>query len=76
VVGAVVGEFVGSRTGLGYLMLAATGNFDTPLVFACVVVLTVLGVGLFYTIELAERFLGRWNRLTAQRTEDVGSFGM
>jgi NitT/TauT family transport system permease protein len=78
VVGAVVGEFVGSRNGLGYLMLAATGNFDTPLVFACVVLLTVMGVTLFYAIELAEKFLGRFNRLTAQdlAEEPVGSFGM
>jgi NitT/TauT family transport system permease protein len=78
VVGAVVGEFVGSRTGLGYYMLAATGNFDTPLVFACVVLLTLLGIVLFYVIALAERFLGRWNRLTAaNRGADVaGNYGM
>lgn len=78
VVGAVVGEFVGSRTGLGYYMLAATGNFDTPLVFACVVVLTVMGVSLFYLIEIVEKSLGRWNRLAASANSDefVGSFGM
>lgn len=62
VVGAVVGEFVGSRSGLGYLMLAATGNFDTPLVFACVVMLTLMGIVLFYSVGLVERLLGRWNR--------------
>jgi NitT/TauT family transport system permease protein len=78
VVGAVVGEFVGSRTGLGYYMLTATGNFDTPLVFACVVVLTLMGVSLFYAIELAEKSLGRWNRLAlnSQADEPVGAFGM
>jgi NitT/TauT family transport system permease protein len=43
VVGAVVGEFVGSRSVLGYYMLLATGNFDTPFVFACVIFLTVMG---------------------------------
>lgn len=71
VVGAVVGEFVGGRSGLGYFMLAATGNFDTPLVFACVVALTILGIALFYVVALAERFLGRWNRLTAGRDECI-----
>ena len=78
VVGAVVGEFVGSRNGLGYLMLAAAGNFDTSLVFACVVVLTLLGITLFYLIELGERFLGRWNRLAANARPDepIGAFGM
>jgi NitT/TauT family transport system permease protein len=64
VVGAVVGEFVGSRSGLGYYLLVATGNFDTPLVFACIVVLTILGVVLFYAVSGAGRLLGRWNRGT------------
>ncbi len=77
VVGAVVGEFVGSRTGLGYYMLAAAGNFDTPLVFACVVILTLMGIVLFYAVEVSERFLGRWNRMAAgSRREDVfGTLG-
>jgi len=78
VVGAVVGEFVGSRSGLGYYMLLATGNFDTPLVFACVVFLTVMGIVLFYTVGLLEVALGRWNRVArlAQGTEAAGAFGM
>jgi NitT/TauT family transport system permease protein len=77
VVGAVVGEFVGSRSGLGYYMLAAAGNFDTPLVFACVVVLTLMGIILFYAIELGEKFLGRWNRAAAiAQVDDSGAFGM
>jgi NitT/TauT family transport system permease protein len=65
VVGAVVGEFVGSRSGLGYYLLVATGNFDTPLVFACIVALTTLGVVLFYAVAGAGRLLGRWNRTDA-----------
>jgi NitT/TauT family transport system permease protein len=77
VVGAVVGEFVGSRTGLGYYMLAAAGNFDTPLVFACVVLLTLMGIALFYIVELSEKLLGRWNRMAAggRREEALGRFG-
>jgi NitT/TauT family transport system permease protein len=74
VVGAVVGEFVGSRTGLGYYMLLATGNFDTPLVFACVVVLTLMGIVLFYGVGLLEIVLARFNR-TARLASDVGAFG-
>jgi NitT/TauT family transport system permease protein len=78
VVGAVVGEFVGSRSGLGYYMLLATGNFDTPLVFACVLFLTLMGIILFYSVGLLELTLGRWNRIArnAQQAENVGSFGM
>jgi NitT/TauT family transport system permease protein len=78
VVGAVVGEFVGSRSGLGYYMLLATGNFDTPLVFACVFFLTGMGIILFYTVGLLEVVLARWNRAAriAQGTEPATIFGM
>jgi len=73
VVGAVVGEFVGGRSGLGYYMLVATGNFDTALVFACVIILTVLGVALFYSISLLEVALGRWNRAATNSREDAAA---
>lgn len=78
VVGAVVGEFVGSRSGLGYYMLVATGDFDTPLVFACVAILTVMGVVLFYAVGLLEFALARWNRTTQlAKGADAGhAFGM
>jgi NitT/TauT family transport system permease protein len=78
VVGAVVGEFVGSRSGLGYYMLLATGNFDTPLVFACVVFLTLMGIMLFYTVGLLEVLLARWNRTAriAKGADANTSFGM
>jgi NitT/TauT family transport system permease protein len=78
VVGAVVGEFVGSRSGLGYYMLVATGSFDTPLVFASVVVLTGLGIVLFYLVGAAELFLGPWTRgVGGGRADDrAGSWSM
>jgi NitT/TauT family transport system permease protein len=78
VVGAVVGEFVGSRSGLGYYMLLATGNFDTPLVFACVVFLTVMGIVLFYTVGLLDVAMARFNRAAriARGGESADSFGM
>jgi NitT/TauT family transport system permease protein len=55
VVGAVVGEFVGGDGGLGYLLMVANGSIDTPLLFADLAVLTMLGVILFMLVELAER---------------------
>jgi NitT/TauT family transport system permease protein len=61
VVGAVVGEFVGADAGLGYLLLIANGQLDTPLLFAGFVGLTVIGVGLFMLIELAERLAIPWH---------------
>jgi NitT/TauT family transport system permease protein len=55
VVGAVVGEFVGGDAGLGYLLMVANGNMDTPLLFAGLLALTVQGVVFFFLVELAER---------------------
>jgi NitT/TauT family transport system permease protein len=55
VVGAVVGEFVGGDAGLGYLLMVANGSMDTRLLFAGILALTMLGVGLFLLVELAER---------------------
>ncbi|MET0541362.1 MAG: ABC transporter permease subunit, partial [Variovorax sp.] len=61
VVGAVVGEFVGSNSGLGYVLQIANGNFDLPLMFAALVVLSAIGVVLFGLVDLAERFAIPWH---------------
>lgn len=55
VVGAVVGEFVGGDSGLGYQLMVANGNMNTPLLFAGVLALTILGLVLFSAVELAEK---------------------
>lgn len=60
VVGAIVGEFVGSQAGLGYLLIVAQGNLDTALIFADLVVLTVGGLILYYAVDLVGRRLVRW----------------
>jgi NitT/TauT family transport system permease protein len=54
VVGAVVGEFIAANRGLGYLLLVANNSFNTPLLFAVVVVLSLLSVLLFSLIEAVE----------------------
>lgn len=61
VVGAVVGEFVGSTDGLGYQLLQANSTLDTRLLFADIVVLTVIGMILYYGVELLERLLIPWH---------------
>ncbi|MES2989888.1 MAG: ABC transporter permease [Pseudomonadota bacterium] len=61
VVGAVVGEFVGSNSGIGFVLQRATGTFDLPLMFAALVVLSTLGVLLFLVVELVERWLMPWH---------------
>ncbi|HEY8368660.1 MAG TPA: ABC transporter permease [Thermodesulfobacteriota bacterium] len=59
-VGAIVGEFIGGNVGVGYLILSGQFNLDTPLVFACllsITLFTALGVGV---VALVERVFLRW----------------
>jgi NitT/TauT family transport system permease protein len=61
VVGAVVGEFVGSDQGLGTVLLRAIGVVNTPLLFAALVVLTMMAIVLFALIEFLERITIPWH---------------
>lgn len=65
VIGAVIGEFVGSSEGLGYLLLSATSQINTPLAFAALFALGVLGVIAFALVVLIERLLAPWLPPTA-----------
>lgn len=60
VIGAVVGEFVGSNNGLGYLILVATSELNTSLVIASVVLLSIMGIGLFAIVSVLEKVLFPW----------------
>jgi len=62
VVGAVVGEFVGSNSGIGYVLQIANGNFDLPLMFAALFVLSMMGVILFAIVDLAEKIMIPWHQ--------------
>jgi NitT/TauT family transport system permease protein len=59
-VGAVVGEYLGSSEGVGYLILQAEGVFDINTVFAGVLVLTIFALVLDWAVTLAERRLMIW----------------
>lgn len=61
VVGAVVGEFVGSNSGIGYLLQRSIGNFELPTMFAALVVLALIGVLLFWLLDVIERFAIPWH---------------
>lgn len=73
VIGAIVGEFVSSDKGLGYLVLVANGDLDTKLVFACVLALTILGLAFFFVIEALERIFVRWH--VSARQADAAASG-
>lgn len=60
VIGAVIGEFVGSSEGLGNLLLAANSQLNTPLAFAALISLAVLGLGLYAVVAAIEAALSPW----------------
>jgi len=60
-VGAIVGEFVGSDRGLGYMLLRANGDLNTKLLFAILILLSAVGVVLYLIIEGLERALIPWH---------------
>jgi NitT/TauT family transport system permease protein len=61
VVGALTGEFIGSDKGLGYLLVQASGNLNTALLFATLVVLSLVAMAFFYIVEAIERLTIPWH---------------
>jgi NitT/TauT family transport system permease protein len=60
VIGAIVGEFAGANQGLGYVIQFASTQLDTPLIFAALIAISVLGLAFYYIVEFAERILVPW----------------
>jgi NitT/TauT family transport system permease protein len=69
VIGAVVGEFVGSDQGLGYVIVSATSYWKSNLAFAAMLLLAVMAIGLFALVELAERLVCPWFAFSRERAE-------
>jgi len=59
-VGAVFGEWAGSSSGLGFVMLQSQPELDTARIFAVIVVLSLLALALYGLVTLAERLLVPW----------------
>lgn len=59
---AIVAEFVGANKGLGYVLLRGTSTMDIELVFAVLVVLTLVGVVINYAVEVCEWAMTPWQR--------------
>jgi putative hydroxymethylpyrimidine transport system permease protein len=62
-IGAVFGEYAGSTDGLGYVMILATPMLQTSLVFAAIVLLSLISICLFLLVTLAERILVPWAKV-------------
>lgn len=67
VVGAVVGEFIGAREGLGRALLQAQSQFNTELMFAAIAYLTVVGIIFYAAVDILERIAIPWH-ISKRRT--------
>ena len=61
VIGAIVGEFVGAKAGLGYLILQKNFSFDMAGVFAILVILSMIGIGLHALVVTIQRRVLFWS---------------
>jgi NitT/TauT family transport system permease protein len=71
VIGAVVGEFVASDRGLGRVIMAASSSFNTTLLFTGVAYLTIIGLIVFFAMDVAERIALPWH--VSRRMERLSS---
>lgn len=69
VVGAIVGEFIGSDKGLGHVLVTAQSYLDTRLAFASLIVLAAIGVVLFFVVNSLERLCLPWH--VTQRLDET-----
>ena len=60
VIGAVIGEFVGAESGLGFLVIELTSHFKTPLAFGAMVLLALMSMVLFGIVAAIERITCPW----------------
>jgi NitT/TauT family transport system permease protein len=67
-IGAVVVEFVGANEGLGFLVMNASNTGNAPLLFSSLIVLTVLGLGMYYAIIRLELVLLKWHPSAGTRS--------
>ena len=66
VIGAVVAEFTGGSEGLGYLILFSSSQVKTPLLFAALFAIAVLGLVMYYAIVFLEYWMVPWERHSKQ----------
>ena len=67
VIGAIVGEFVGAQAGLGYLILQRNFTMDMAGVFAILIVLSLMGIGLHMIVAFIQRRVVFWMESSSER---------
>lgn len=75
VIGAVIAEWVGAQQGLGALMLSANSASDTSLVFAAIVTVAIVGVGLFVAVRAIGDLIWPWQARSRQRAQTLRGRG-
>src|SRR5947208_6424515 len=60
VVGAIVGEFVASQSGLGYVIITTQASMNTPVAFAALVWISAVGLAVYGAVVLAARWIAPW----------------
>jgi NitT/TauT family transport system permease protein len=67
VVGSIVGEFIAAEKGLGYLLRDAQAFIDTPTMFACLLLLSAIGLTLFSCIGFLEKICMPWEYVQVEK---------
>jgi ABC-type nitrate/sulfonate/bicarbonate transport system permease component len=62
IMGAVIGEWIGAKSGLGVYMTRAMSSFRTEALFADIVIIVFISISIFKVIELLGRKIMPWNR--------------
>ena len=60
VVGVIVGEFVASQRGLGYVIITTQGSMNTPVAFAALAWISLVGLAVYGAVVLAARWIAPW----------------
>jgi len=60
VIGAIVSEWIGTDRGIGVLIIQATFDYRTELLYAAIICSSLLALAMFATVALLERFFIRW----------------
>lgn len=71
VIGQVVAEFVSSKAGLGHVIIVANSELNVAMSFVALVLLCIMGLTLFLSMEVLERIVVPWNREEAERAFSV-----
>ncbi len=68
-IGAIVGEYLGGSQGLGYMAVATLNAFDVTGMFAVILLLTVLGLVLYFFVVLLRRYVTPWHQSVVKETK-------